>query len=117
MAKLEKPTEADTAAIYVRSGRPDKTGAASDLKLCQEFIRKNGWTTGEAYIEFCQANVLAVQRPQMQRLFADAAAGRFSRLVALEYKTIGAPNAFVSKVIQQLKRLNVTICYVNASGE
>lgn len=76
---------AERAAIYVRISQ-DRTGLAAGVsrqqKDCLDLVKRRGWTAVEIYPENDRSAWNGNDRPEWQRLLADADAGRFDVLVA-----------------------------------
>ncbi len=77
-----------TAAVYTRvstaeQGRDDKTSLATQRERCEAYCAAQGWGVAEAY-EDAGYSGADPDRPALARLLADAAAGRFERVVFLK---------------------------------
>ena len=74
--------------IYARysSERQDEASIEGQLKVCREFIKRNGWTEiGEPYIDRAKTGTNAEKRDNFQKMVADSKKGIFQAIVVYKF--------------------------------
>jgi site-specific DNA recombinase len=98
------------AAAYIRVSTEEQSKGESleaQLAACQEYAERQGWEIAEVY-EDVQSG-LDANRPNWQKLLADAKEGQFEAVVVWRYDRFGRDPADAFPAIKDLKRLGVAL--------
>ncbi len=104
------------AAIYTRVSSPgqataDAVSLDEQERICRGLAQREGWQVTEVY---CDAGLSATSdsienRPALQRLLIEAAAGRFERVVCYHQDRIGRNTEADAQIRTVLKRLDIQV--------
>ncbi|RNL84875.1 recombinase [Halostreptopolyspora alba] len=105
------------AATYARVSTEEQTrgyGIETQIEGCAEYIDRKGWTPAQTYIDEGVSGSLT-SRPALDRLLADAEAGRIDVVVVHKYNRIGRVGRAFWRYIWALQDLEVG--FVSATQE
>jgi len=96
------------AGIYCRvstdaQAKGDKVSIGEQERLCREIAERVGLVVAEVYTDAGISGTLWEEREAMQRLVADAEAGRFSELICYEQDRLARANEGFSKLASILR--------------
>lgn len=101
-----------TAAIYARRST-DAQGASLDRQIaeCERYIEQQGWQVGQAYSDSKSAWKENAPRPELDRMMAEAKAGKFAVLVVWEVSRLSRQEGDDSAlaVIWRLRKAGVEV--------
>ena len=101
---MENSILVSRAAVYVRSvAELDNFGEIERQRnICEEYIRDHGYELAGVYMDN-GASGSTLQRPAMDRLRADAAAGKFDRIVVVDLSRIARNRLLLEQFIYEMQ--------------
>src|SRR5262245_48409513 len=101
-------------AIYARVSTDEQANnfsLDSQVSYCREYVEKKGYTLAvEPFLEDYTGT--AMDRPELDKLRAVAAAGQIDRLIVLELDRLGRGLVIPLVLESEFKKLGVTVEYV-----
>ncbi len=109
---------ATQCAIYTRvssekQAAGDKVSMKKQLRLCQEYAARMGWQVAGEYSDPGISGRKWEERPGLQALLADAAAGQFSVLLCYDTDRAARANEGFSRLAMELKTHGLLLATVN----
>ena len=106
------------AALYARysSDQQNAASIADQLRLCREYAEREGWQIVATYEDAAISGSSMILRPGVQRLLADAQAGKFDIVVAEALDRVSRDQADVAILYKHLQFARVPLVTL-AEGE
>src|SRR3546814_9702894 len=106
------------AALYARysSDQQSSTSIADQQRICRERAAREGWQIEGAYEDAAISGASMILRPGIQRLLADAQAGKFDIVLAEALDRVSRDQADVATLFKHLQFARVPLITL-AEGE
>jgi DNA invertase Pin-like site-specific DNA recombinase len=91
-------------AIYTRVSTLDQSDEGQEHELL-EFSQRSGWTVAEVYKD--KISGIKNNRPELDRLLADAKRARFSRVIVFRIDRLGRSVSHLLEVLETFKALDI----------
>jgi site-specific DNA recombinase len=98
-------------AIYARYSTElqSKTSNEDQIRVCRERVMRDGGTVVETYSDDAISGTRAANRPALQRLLADAKAGRFTHVYSEALDRLSRDQEDVAGLFKRLRHVDVMI--------
>src|SRR3546814_15459728 len=99
------------AALYARysSDQQNAASIADQQRLCQERAEREGWMIADSYADAAISGSSMILRPAVQKLLADAQAGKFDIVVAEALDRVSRDQADVATFYNHLQFARVPL--------
>src|SRR3546814_8298221 len=106
------------AALYARysSDQQNAASIADQQRLCEERAERAGWVIADSYADAAISGSSMILRPAVQKLLADAQAGKFDVVVAEALDRVSRDQADVATLYKHLQFARVPLITL-AEGE
>ncbi len=98
-------------AAYARysTSLQTQSSIADQLRACREHAAARGWTVVEEYTDAAISGAAVGNRPQLQRMYADALAGKFSAVLVTDLTRLSPAQGDLAPMLERLRFRGVQV--------
>lgn len=115
---MAKPTRAAMAVLYIRIATNSNNASEIETQRnkCEQYIRERSYIHAGSYVDE-GASGLTLNRPAIDRLRADAAAGKFDKIVVFDLARISRNAHAVRLFMDEMQAHGISVESVKEAGK